>query len=156
MFLLIIKIPQHILTCRTSVKSSKFVFPYRLKSYSTLNRKKPDFPSESGERMTKPILSEEWLLGFQQLFPKDQYIYPFLIDGSITLNFRDLPFYAPVFFSLFIYSVFQGFRQAKSANGGLILSSSLFLIMPQLPQKKKLASKVAKVNSKIIISLPTI
>ncbi len=28
------------------------------------------------------------------------------------------------------YSVFQGFRQAKSANGGSILSSSQFLILP--------------------------
>jgi hypothetical protein len=49
------------------------------------------------------------------------------------------------------YSVFQGFRQAKSANGSSILSLSQFLILPQLPQKMKLASKVVKVNSKIII-----
>jgi hypothetical protein len=54
------------------------------------------------------------------------------------------------------YSVFQGFSKAKSANGGLILSSSQFLILPQLPQKIKLASKVVKVDSKIIISLPKI
>jgi hypothetical protein len=52
--------------------------------------------------------------------------------------------------------VFQGFRQAKSANGGLILSSSQFLILPQLPQKMKLASEVVKVDSKIIILLPKI
>jgi hypothetical protein len=55
-----------------------------------------------------------------------------------------------------IYSVFQGFSKAKSANGGLILSSSPFLILPQLPQKIKLSSKVVKVDSKIIISLPKI
>jgi hypothetical protein len=54
------------------------------------------------------------------------------------------------------YSVFQGFSKAKSANGGLILSSSQFLILPQLPQKIRLASKVVKVDSKIIISLPKI
>ncbi len=54
------------------------------------------------------------------------------------------------------YSVFQGFSKAKSANGGSILSSSQFLILPQLPQKIKLASKVVKVDSKIIISLPKI
>ncbi len=54
------------------------------------------------------------------------------------------------------YSVFQGFSKAKSANGGSILSSSQFLILPQLPQKIKLASKVVKVDSKIITSLPTI
>ncbi len=54
------------------------------------------------------------------------------------------------------YSVFQGFRQVKSANGGSILSSSQFLILSQLPQKVKLASKVVKVDSKIIILLPKI
>ncbi len=54
------------------------------------------------------------------------------------------------------YSVFQGFGKAKSANGGSILSSSQFFIMPQLPQKIKLALKVVKVDSKIIISLPNI
>jgi hypothetical protein len=52
--------------------------------------------------------------------------------------------------------VFQGFRQAKSANGGSILTLCQFLILPQLPQKMKLASKVVKVDSKIIISLPKI
>jgi hypothetical protein len=55
-----------------------------------------------------------------------------------------------------MYSVFQGFSKAKSANGGSILSSSQFLILPQLPQKIKLTLKVVKVNSKIIISLPKI
>jgi hypothetical protein len=54
------------------------------------------------------------------------------------------------------YSVFKGFRQDKSAYGGSILSSSKFLILPQLPQKMKLTSKVVKVDSKIIISLPKI
>jgi hypothetical protein len=54
------------------------------------------------------------------------------------------------------YSVFQEFSKAKSANGGSILSSSQFLILPQLPQKIKLASKVVKIDSKIIISLPKI
>jgi hypothetical protein len=52
--------------------------------------------------------------------------------------------------------VFQGFNKAKSANGGLILSLSQFLILPQLPQKIKLASKAVKVGSKIIISLSKI
>jgi hypothetical protein len=54
------------------------------------------------------------------------------------------------------YSVFQGFSKAKSANGGPILSLSQFLILPQLTQKIKLASKVVKINSKIIILLPKI
>jgi hypothetical protein len=33
--------------------------------------------------------------------------------------------------------VFQGFSKAKSGNGGSILSSRQFLILPQLPQKNK-------------------
>jgi hypothetical protein len=59
-------------------------------------------------------------------------------------------------YNLNMYSVFQGFSKAKSANGGSILSSSQFLILPQLPQKIKLASKVVKVDSKIIILPPKI
>jgi hypothetical protein len=54
------------------------------------------------------------------------------------------------------YSVFQGFIKAKFPNGGSILSSSQFSILPQLAQKMKLASKVVKIDSKIIISLPKI
>ncbi len=52
------------------------------------------------------------------------------------------------------YSVFHRFREAKFANGGSILSSSQFLMLPQLPQKMKLVSKVVKIDPKIIISLP--
>ncbi len=40
--------------------------------------------------------------------------------------------------------------------GGSILSSSQFLLLPQLPQKMELASKVVKVDSKIIVSVPEI
>jgi hypothetical protein len=54
------------------------------------------------------------------------------------------------------YSLFHQFRQAKFANGGSILSSSQFSILPQLPQKMKLASKVVKIDPKIIFSLPKI
>ncbi len=55
-----------------------------------------------------------------------------------------------------LYSVFHRFMQAKFANGGSILSSSQFSILPQLTQKIKLASKVVKVDPKIIVSLPMI
>jgi hypothetical protein len=55
-----------------------------------------------------------------------------------------------------LYSVFQGFSKAKFAYGGSILSSSQFLILPQLPQKMKLKSKLVKIDPKIIVSLPTI
>ncbi len=54
------------------------------------------------------------------------------------------------------YSVFHGFSLAKFAYCGSILSSSQFLILPQLPQKMKLTSKVVKINQKIIVLLPTI
>jgi hypothetical protein len=56
----------------------------------------------------------------------------------------------------FSYSVFHQFRQAEFAHGGLILSSSQFLLLPQLPQKMELASKAVKVDSKIIVLLPEI
>ncbi len=55
-----------------------------------------------------------------------------------------------------LYRVFQGFRQAKSANGGSILSSSQFLILPHLTQKMKIASKVVNVDLKKFILLPKI
>jgi hypothetical protein len=45
-------------------------------------------------------------------------------------------------FSVFSYSVFHRFRQAKFAYGGSILSSRQFLPLPWLPQKMELASKV--------------
>jgi hypothetical protein len=54
------------------------------------------------------------------------------------------------------YSVFQGFSKAEFANGGSILGSSQYSILPQLAQKMKLASKVVKIDPKIIISLPKI
>jgi hypothetical protein len=44
--------------------------------------------------------------------------------------------------------VFHQLRQAKFDKGGLLLSSSQFLLLPQLPQKMKLASKMAKINKK--------
>ncbi len=47
-------------------------------------------------------------------------------------------------------SVFHRFKQAKFDNGGSILSSSQFLLMPQQIQKMKLASKVVEIDSKII------
>jgi hypothetical protein len=40
--------------------------------------------------------------------------------------------------------VFHQFRQSKFANDGLILSLSQFSLLPQLPKKAELASKVVK------------
>jgi hypothetical protein len=44
--------------------------------------------------------------------------------------------------------VFRQFWQAKFANSGLILSLSQLLLLPQLHEKIKLASKVVKIDSK--------
>ncbi len=52
------------------------------------------------------------------------------------------------------YSVFHQFRQAKSVYSGSIVSSSPFLLLPQLFLKTMLAIKVVKMDSKIIILLP--
>jgi hypothetical protein len=54
--------------------------------------------------------------------------------------------------TLFLYSVFHRFGQAKFAYGGSILSSGQFLLLFQLPQKMELASKVVKIDPKIILS----
>jgi len=51
------------------------------------------------------------------------------------------------------YRAFHRFGQAKIANGGLVLGSSQFSLLPQLPYKMVLDSKVVKIESKIIISL---
>jgi len=48
---------------------------------------------------------------------------------------------------------FHRFGQAEFPDGGSILGSSQFSILPQLPPKILLDSKVVKINPKIIISL---
>ncbi len=52
-----------------------------------------------------------------------------------------------------LYNVFHQFKQAKIAYGGSILSSSQFLLLPQLPLNMTLDIKVVKIGEKIIISL---
>jgi len=44
----------------------------------------------------------------------------------------------------FFYKVFHGLGQAKFAYGGLILGSSQFTLLSQLPLKKMLDLKVVK------------
>jgi len=51
------------------------------------------------------------------------------------------------------YRAFHRFGQAKFPDGGLVLGSSQFSILPQLPQKILLDSKGIKIDPKIIISL---
>jgi len=45
--------------------------------------------------------------------------------------------------------VFQQFGQPKFPDGGSILGSSQFLVVPQLPPKTKLSLKEVKIDSKI-------
>jgi hypothetical protein len=54
------------------------------------------------------------------------------------------------------YSVFRQFGQAKFAFGGSILRSIQFLLLTQMPQNIKFASKAVKIDSKIIILLTKI
>jgi len=55
--------------------------------------------------------------------------------------------------SLKFYRVFHGFEQAKFPDCGLVLGLSQFSILPKLPPKMLLNSKVVKIDPKIIISL---
>ncbi len=55
-----------------------------------------------------------------------------------------------------IYRVFHRFRQAKFVNGDSILSSTPFLLLPQLTGKARFDLKMVKFDSKIIVSLPKI
>jgi len=50
---------------------------------------------------------------------------------------------------LVLYRVFHGFGQAKFPDGGSILGSSQFTLLPQLPLKMMLGLKVVKIDSKI-------
>ncbi len=71
---------------------------------------------------------------------------------SLDLNFSKTSRCSFALVSL--YSVFHWFQRAKFAYGDLILSSSQFLLLTQHSQKMKLTSKVIKIKTKIIISLP--
>jgi len=51
------------------------------------------------------------------------------------------------------YGVFHVFGQAKFLDGGSVLGSSQFLILPQLPPKILLDSKSVKIDPKIVVSL---
>jgi len=51
------------------------------------------------------------------------------------------------------YIAFHRFGQAEFAYGGLILDSSQFLMLSQLPLKMMLDLNVVKIDSKIIIPL---
>ena len=84
-----------------------------------------------------------------------RFVSPGSPPGNLFLSQFNETCASEIKFSSF-YSVFQGFSKAKSANGGSILSSSQFLLLPQLPKKMELALKVVKVDSKIIVSITEI
>ncbi len=52
-----------------------------------------------------------------------------------------------------IYRAFHEFVRAKFLDGGLVIGSSQFSILPKLPQKILLSSKVVEIDPKVIISL---
>ncbi len=95
-------------------------------------------PSVNGETLLKSILgcSDPVLKG-----TLDNH-FKHTVFQKLSDNFRQL------------YRVFHWFRQDIFANGGSILSSSRFYVHTQLTPKMKLASKVVKFDSKIVISLP--
>jgi len=51
------------------------------------------------------------------------------------------------------YRAFHGFWQARFPDGGSVLGSSQFCILPQLPLKTMLDLKVVKIDSKISNSI---
>ncbi len=69
-------------------------------------------------------------------------------------NFHDVKYELLLLFSfkvhiiIGLYRVFHGFGQAKFANGGLILGSSQFTLLLQLPLKTMLSLKVVKLDLK--------
>ena len=60
-------------------------------------------------------------------------------------------FETPVLQSL--SGIWTSLNLVKLGYGGLVLGSSQFLLLPKLPQKMMIASKVVKSDSKIIILL---
>ncbi len=57
-----------------------------------------------------------------------------------------------MFFFRLSYRAFHRFGQAKLGNGGSVLGSSQFTLLPQLPLKATLDLKVEKIDTKIIVS----
>ncbi len=72
--------------------------------------------------------------------------HPPLTHGKFCPTLKEVCRLKDMNTAMSFYTVFYQFREAKFCNGGSILSSSQFLILPQLPQKIKLASKVVKVD----------
>jgi len=70
----------------------------------------------------------------------------FLTVTLLTTNFVDDRKLMSTF-----YKAFHGLWQAKFPSSGLVLGSSQFSLLPKLPQKTTLNSKVVKIDSKIII-----
>jgi len=65
------------------------------------------------------------------------------------VNDNDLTDLSYITFLTSFHRAFHGFGQAKLHNGGSVLGSSQFLILPQLSQKMMLGLKGVKFNLKI-------
>jgi hypothetical protein len=78
------------------------------------------------------------------------------IHCNCNLNLNGLGFISEKMPTYNLYKVFQRFWQAKFADRSLILKSNQFSLLSQMLQKLKFASKVVKINSKIVIMLTKI
>ncbi len=74
-----------------------------------------------------------------------------LSETDLRLNWLNKTYLTKKFISNLL--VFYGFGQAKFPVGGLVLGSSQFSILPQLPAKIMLDWKVVKIDPKIIVTL---
>ena len=94
----------------------------------------------------KVFLAEKKISDFELFILSNDFLsilLPLLISFSVTIFVLGL--------SNFELKQLLRFGQAKFACGGQVLGSSQFSLLPQLPEKTKLASKVVKIDSKIII-----
>jgi len=77
--------------------------------------------------------------------------FPEIFANTINsiIIFKLLAFYFDKCLFLALYRAFQRFGQAQYPDGGLVLGSSQFSILPKLPLKTMLGLKVFKIESKI-------
>jgi len=73
------------------------------------------------------------------------------IDKELITNLVSLK--VNLFYRIAFNRAFHKFGQAKFVHAGLILGSSQFTILPQLPLKTRVDLKMVKIDLKIIISL---
>jgi len=78
-------------------------------------------------------------------------LYASLFLESLSLAYHEVHLYR--LYQNCTERAFHGFGKAKFLDGGSVMGSSQFSMLPQLPPKIQLDLKVVKINPKIIISL---